>query len=154
MPDAELLAVPVRRGDGGEGRHTRGSALYRGDCIPCLEDGKRVAYIGESGFSGSHRLSGPTGHRSDILRGNTKNAMAKHAATVQGGPGPGPRDPSLFKVKVLGNFPSALYRQVAEGAEIAYATDIDQLMNSREEWRSPSLQRISVSTEIRQPGRN
>ena len=47
-----------------------------------------------------------------------------------------------------------LYRQVAEGAEIAYATDIDQLMNSREEWHSLSLQRISVTTEIRQPGRN
>ena len=44
--------------------------------------------------------------------------------------------------------------QVAEGAEIAYATDIDQLMNSREKWHSPSLQRISVTTEIRQPGRN
>ena len=131
--------------------HTRGSALYRGDCIPCLEDGKRVVYIGESGFSGGHRLSGPTGHRSDILRGDIKNAMAKHAAAVHGDRA---RDPSLFKVKVLGNFPTALYRQVAEGAEIAYATDIDQLMNSREEWHSPSLQRISVTTEIRQPGRN
>ena len=131
--------------------HTRGSALYRGDCIPCLEDGKRVAYIGESGFSGGHRLSGPTGHRSDILRGDIKNAMAKHAAAVHGDRA---RDPSLFKVKVLGNFPTALYRQVAEGAEIAYATDIDQVMNSREKWHSPSLQRISVTTEIRQPGRN
>ena len=62
--------------------HTRGSALYRGDCIPCLEYGKRVAYIGESGFSESHRLSGPTVHRSDILRGDTKNAMAKHTANI------------------------------------------------------------------------
>ena len=75
--------------------------------------------------------------------------MAKHAAAVHGDRA---RDPSLFKV--LGNFPSALDRQVTEGAEIAYATDIDQLMNSREEWHSPSLQRFSVSTEIRQPGRN
>ena len=51
------------------------------------------------------------------------NYMAKHAAAVHGDQA---RD-----FKVLGNFPSALYRQVAEGAEIAYATDIDQLMNSR-----------------------
>ena len=29
-----------------------------------------------------HRLSDPTNHRSDILRGDTKNAMAKHTANI------------------------------------------------------------------------
>ena len=108
-------------------------------------------FIIDDRFSGGHRLSGPTGHRSDILRGDIKNAMAKHAAAVHGDRA---RDPSLFKVKVLGSYPSALYRQVAEGCELALATDVDQLMNSREEWHQPSLNRVTVTREVRQPRRS
>ena len=128
--------------------HTKGSSLYRADCVQCLEeDGRRVAYFGETGYSGGHRLSAE--HRSDILRGNTSNALAKHAATHPDRA----RDPGLFNVKVLGSYPSALYRQVAEGCELALATDVDQLMNSREEWHQPSLNRVTVTREVRQPRR-
>ena len=127
--------------------HTKGSSLYRADCAQCLEDGRRVAYFGETGYSGGHRLSAE--HRSDILRGNTSNALAKHAATHPDRA----RDPGLFNVKVLGSYPSALYRQVAEGCELALATDVDQLMNSREEWHQPSLNRVTVTREVRQPRR-
>ena len=52
---------------------------------------------------------------------------------------------------MLGSYPSALYRQVAEGCELALATDVDQLMNSREEWHQPSLNRVTVTREVRQP---
>ena len=88
-------------------------------------------------------------HHSDILRGNTSNALAKHAATHPDRA----RDPGLFNVKVLGSYPSTLYRQVAEGCELALATDVDQLMNSREEWHQPSLNRVTVTREVRQPRR-
>ena len=53
----------------------------------------------------------------------------------------------------MGSHSSALYRQVAEGCELALATDVDQLMNSREEWHQPSLNRVTVTREVRQPRR-
>merc|ERR1712155_426460 len=73
--------------------HTKGSSLYRADCVPCLEEGKKVAYVGESGFSGSHRLT--TEHRQDITRGDLSNAFAKHAAAAHPDRA---RDPSLYRV--------------------------------------------------------
>ena len=130
--------------------HTKGSSLYRGDCVPCLEEGKKVAYVGESGFSGSHRLT--TEHRPDITRGDLSNAFAKHAAAAHPDRA---RDPSLFKVKVLGTFGTCIDRQVAEGCELAYPADPDQKwLNSREEWHQPSLNRVTVTREVRQPRRN
>ena len=36
---------------------------------------------------------------------------------------------------------------------LALATDVDQLMNSRQEWHQPSLNRVTVTREVRQPRR-
>ena len=110
----------------------------------------KVAYVGESGFSGSHRLT--TEHRPDITRGDLSNAFAKHAAAAHPDRA---RDPGLYKVKVLGTFGTCIDRQVAEGCELAYPADPDQKwMNSREEWHQPSLNRVTVTREVRQPRRN
>ena len=71
-------ASPPRRRGGGRQPHPGLRPLSRGlhpVCPSPVSGGRQEGRL-------HHRLSDPTNHRSDILRGDTKNAMAKHTANI------------------------------------------------------------------------
>ena len=125
--------------EGGEkgGSHTRRGAVYIGTCTLCQDQFTVSNYYGESSFSGYHRASE---HKKAILGGDESNAFTKHL--LQFHPDRA-GDPSVFKLRVVGNRRKCLERQASEAVKIAYS-DHDNLLNSKSEFHQAKTNRVTV----------
>jgi hypothetical protein len=156
---------------GGKGNCRKEGAVYRGQCVTCLErgpktrpvevDGETVveeleertvgttaSYTGETGFGllvrgGQHleALAVPGRH--------PDNAFAKHTAEYHRGE----EEEVKFQMELVGHFDKPLVRQVTEGCEI-HADRSDIVMNSKLDHHLPAVSRavFSQSAAVRGGG--
>ena len=94
-----------------------------------LKDGISAKYYGETTKSTYCRT---LEHRTDITKMKPDNAMAKHCLLQHGG------QVVNFKIKSVGNFRSAMWRQVNEAVRINMI-GAQLILNSKAEWHQAPL---------------
>ena len=119
-------------GEGGAS-HTRHGAVYQGTCLVCGRSQTLGRYDGETGDSAYHRIHGKEGHKKSIIKGNLKNAFAKHISIYH----PEKKgDYKTFKFNVKSTHKSWLERQITEGVMI-HNSEADIVLNGKSEFHQP-----------------
>ena len=141
--------IICKSGEGGAS-HTRRGAVYQGTCTVCEETLTLGRYDGETGDSAFHRIHGEVGHRKSIMKGNIKNAFAKHISIYH------PEregDCNTFKFKVKSTYKTCLERQVTEGV-IIHNSKADIILNGKSESHQPLTRRVNMTNIPKQRGLN
>ena len=114
------------------------SSGYRIKCIPCLLDGKKAVYEGETG---RNPYSRGLEHQDNLRNELEDSPLWKHCTLEHGG------EKVKFCMKALRSFKSPMMRQVNEPVRIS-ASRADMLLNSKNEFHQAPLTRLVVLTGL------
>ena len=118
----------------GEGGHCRKSNIgYTVNCDTCR--GVTVQYVGETSKSGYQR---GLGHLARYHGRNEDSPLWKHAISHHGG-----RLDVRYSMNVVRTFKEPLTRQVNEAVRMTRC-EADVCLNSKSEWHSPVIVRLSI----------
>ena len=107
---------------------------YRISCLECRQEGRVVVYEGETGRNMNTR---GREHLRDLKDRKTNKPLWSHCLEQHDG-----RE-VCFSMEMVGTFLKPLARSINEGVRIKRCEG--ELMNSRAEWRQPSVSRVSFT---------
>ena len=108
---------------------------YVATCLTCQESGMDRYYLGESGRALRIRAGE---HLKDIRCKNDHSGLYCHMRDDH------PGDPPRVRFQVRRRFNDPLSRQIEEGVVIEEARE-EELLNTRQEWVPPLLQRMTLT---------